>query len=327
MPAISDNGTAYFGRSAGCTPFGFNALAPDGQISWSYPVANGSFGIPTIGPDGTIYVLHDISNNSTNYGFEFMAFSPQGDLVWERWLQRYPGFAVCVNGTVLLNTDDNNITAFSPEGNMLWRIPNGPILYDAVCSYTIYQDVNLGEVGGVRADLYATALNGSLLWRYPDYLANNTHNMANLYCIGTPLVDSNGAVYFVRYNGTGPNPYTSLFAMNPNGTLRWEYRNSTIGMPSVQGDTIVVQTSSGLTTLNLDGHVKWTVNGHYASSTPLAIGTDGTIYAITATSDVWNMPNGIVAIGVNPTLPLIGAFIVIPVIAICLVVIWKAKKD
>jgi hypothetical protein len=323
---VSANGTSYFATALPGDSFqSFCALEPDGHVDWSYPVDNGGFFAPIIGPDGTIYAQQYLWENNTNLGDELMAFSPQGDLLWKNWSEGYIAFAVSQNGTLLMNRGDNNLTAFSPNGEVLWQVPNGPYVGGAIVTNdTIYNLVNLAEVDGIRADLYAYEPNGSLLWRYPDYLAN-TH-LGNSLQVSDFVIDG-GVIYFVRFNGTGPSPYTSLFAMNQNGTLRWEYRDSMIGRLSVRDDTIVIQTSDGLTALNLDGHVKWVVHGQYAFSTPTAIDLDGSVFAITTPSDSWNNGNGIAALGVNPTLPLIGAFIVIPIVILCFVVIWKARND
>ena len=141
-------------------------------------------------------------------------------------------------------------------------------------------------------------------------------------------MDGNGIIYFVRYNATGANTYYSLFAINPNGTLRWEYRDSEIGTPVIHGNMVVFGSSSGLTALDLNGHLLWKLGGAFdVQYARPAIGSDGTVYATTTAGAGLVNDAGVVAVGENPIVLEIGALISLPIIAICLAILWRSKKD
>jgi len=327
-PVVSPNGTVYVQKKlAGGEGPSLCAYAPNGRLAWSYEVANGTFEQTTITPDGTVYTDHHLyPGGFTGYGFEFTALSSQGHLLWKQWSPYAPPYVVTDNGTILLANFDGNLTAYSPNGSVLWMKPlhqffNSPVMDNGI----IYTVDNLDAIDGEYADLCAIDLNGSLLWRYPGTAVNS--NAGLIQCTSNPIIDSNGIIYFVRYNRTGANPYSSLFAINPNGTLRWEYRDSEIGTPAIHGDMVVFGSSSGLTELDLNGHVLWKVGGIFdVSYAHPAIGSDGTVYATIITgANLLNDP-GVVAVGENPIVLEIGALFSLPIIATCLAILWKAKK-
>ena len=94
---------------------------------------------------------------------------------------------------------DGNLTGLGPDGSVLWKTPHiffsgDSYLFNETLYFTWNAGLNESGRVGVRAELVAATLNGSMLWRYPDYLANTT-NVAELYC-DTPVMVDRTAIFF-----------------------------------------------------------------------------------------------------------------------------------
>ena len=91
----------------------------------------------------------------------------------------------------------------------------------------------------------------------------------------SPVIGPDGTVYIAEWYGT-------VYAFNPNGTLKWsydtqdyiEYASAAIGADG----TIYQNTDYALFALNPDGTLKWESGGCGGPSGP-AIGDDGTVYS------------------------------------------------
>jgi outer membrane protein assembly factor BamB len=95
----------------------------------------------------------------------------------------------------------------------------------------------------------------------------------------SPVIGSDGTIYI------GTRFSDGLFAYNPNGSLKWAYRDVE-GMTTVpaigNNGTIYFGTTDGLIALNPNGTLKWiytTPDSSFTQSPP-SIGSDGTIYII-----------------------------------------------
>ncbi len=111
---------------------------------------------------------------------------------------------------------------------------------------------------------YSTADNpGDEKWRFKTSYLNEK--------VG-PVIDNNGTIYFGSNNG--------LYAMYPNGTLKWKYNVKLISVPAIAADgTIYISVGrSGLHAIYPNGTRKWkfSVEGNTTSSPVIA--EDGTIY-------------------------------------------------
>ena len=110
---------------------------------------------------------------------------------------------------------------------------------------------------------------GTAKWSYP---AGNYSNYSS------PAIDANGVSYFADWD---------LYAMNPTGSLKWDYSfpgysGDTHSSPAIGADgTIYLGSQDGnLYAITPAGTEKWaylTTTGDAVESSP-AIGTDGTIY-------------------------------------------------
>jgi outer membrane protein assembly factor BamB len=108
---------------------------------------------------------------------------------------------------------------------------------------------------------------GTLKWRY--------HTSDFREIISSPAIGSDGTIYFGSLNDT-------LYALNPNGTLKWSYSTNgdIYSSPAIGSDGTIYfgSNDSYFYALNPDGSLKWLYRAGTDINTSPAIGTDGTIY-------------------------------------------------
>jgi outer membrane protein assembly factor BamB len=128
-----------------------------------------------------------------------------------------------VSGDVYFGSDDDQIRAITSGGSFQWSAtpdPQAPI----VSSPAVDADRGRVYVGSTNGHLYALdTLNGSVIWKYPD-LVRTPGDPSDIGKVrGDPVIGSDGAIYFgsdVDDIGLG---HGYLYALNPNGTLRFKY--------------------------------------------------------------------------------------------------------
>ena len=191
-PAIGPDGVIY----CGCEDTYVYALNPDGTLKWKYQTGDRVFSSPAVGADTTIYV-----GSLDHYLY---ALRPDGTLKWR--FQTNGGVwsspAIGSDGTLYVGTLANRFYAVNSDGTLKWWYPTGGVLASPAIAEdgTIYISTNDNY-------LYAITPTGSLLWKY------------NLYSQGphSPLVGADGTIYI--------GSQTHLRALNPDGTIRWEYKH------------------------------------------------------------------------------------------------------
>jgi outer membrane protein assembly factor BamB len=108
---------------------------------------------------------------------------------------------------------------------------------------------------------------GTLKWRYFTSVYREIKS--------SPAIGSDGTVYFGSLNDT-------LYALNPNGTLKWSYSTNgdIYSSPAIGSDGTIYFGSydNYLYALNPDGSLKWRYDAGTSIHTSPAIGSDGTIY-------------------------------------------------
>jgi len=116
---------------------------------------------------------------------------------------------------------------------------------------------------------YVSAQNNTLKWSYAIGCGGGTLGEAP-----SPVVGADGTIYM----GSDDN---KLYALNPDGTLKWFYQTSrAIRSSPAMGTngTIYITSEDGrLYALDENGTLRWTFDNVYAYPSP-AIGPDGTIY-------------------------------------------------
>jgi len=167
--------------------------------------------------------------------------------------------AIGKDGTVYIGSNDYNLYAINPYGNIKWNRDLGVIWSSPAVTGdgTIY----IGTLDGI---LYALDSNGNHKWNYT----------VDSAIFSSPAIANDGTIYF----GSGE----MFYAINADGSLKWEknigviiYSSPAIG---IDGTIYFGDEDGSLYAYNPDGLQRWFARlGDYIFSSP-AIGEDGTIY-------------------------------------------------
>lgn len=203
--AVGKDGTAYVGSQDGY----LYAFSADGNVKWQYRtgsefdeynpiVGHGSLNSsPCIGPDGSLY--------ASNYYNTLFALTAWGTLKWKFEATAMASFSPAVDeqGTVYFMCNDNVLWALNDDGSVKWQLPdmNGyktsPVI---AADGTVY--------AGAGGSIYAIARDGTVKWRYASDYTAQCDELA---------IGEDGAIYFGSRNCV-------LQALNPDGTLRWTFK-------------------------------------------------------------------------------------------------------
>ena len=277
--------------------------APD--VAWSHQTGGYVYASPAIGSDGTVYVG---SHDGLLYAIE-----SDGSLRWA-----YPAGAklssspaLGADGTVYFGAHDGLLHAVAPDGTQRWSFGTDASL---TSSPVVGPDgvVYIGGTTDVVAEsgtpipvgmLYALEPDGSLRWTF------ETHKPM----LSSPSIGHDGAVYVgsgeeLDGDGVGDGSWEQgqLYAVEPDGTLRWSFATEApmLSSPTVGADgTIYVGSNDHhLYAVSADGSLAWGFETEGSVVSSAAIGRDGALYvgsldgllyAITPAGDLsWSFRTG-----------------------------------
>ena len=239
-PTIGSDETIYVGSYWGVV----YAINPDGTIKWKYNATESVIHYITnpivIGPDGTIYV--SISNLVPG----FYAFNPDGTVKWTKkasgsitidsnGIIHCGGSAFNQDGTSSPETSTSEtvgsdgtiytisgvtITATNPNGTTKWTYTvDNSTQWSGISCFNIASDgtIYFGVYNQPWA-LYALNSNGTLKWSYDNFYGS----------IYSCLIGSDETIYISILNGpevygVDTPQYSDLYALKPNGTVKWTY--------------------------------------------------------------------------------------------------------
>jgi outer membrane protein assembly factor BamB len=260
-PAIDENGTIYIG-TVGTSGNYLYAINSDGSLKWKFHVGDWIYSSPAIGNDGTIYF-----GSETDYIY---ALYPNGTLKWKykTSVAVLSSPAIGDDGTIYCGSHDKYLYALYPNnGTLKWRYKTGHWIRVAPC---------IGDDGTV----YCVSLDNHLHAVYPN---NGTRKWkTKMGQAGThPSIGPGGTIYC---------GYEQLFAINPNGTIKWKYdvsgqiRGSS---PCISNDgTIYFGTNNGwFYAINPDGSLKWQRRIKVCEFSPI-IDENGKIYVGTSVNQM-----------------------------------------
>jgi outer membrane protein assembly factor BamB len=300
-PVIDSNGTIYFGADD------FYAIYSNGTQKWKVNNKMDVFSAPAIDRNGNIYTGTFL--DSPNYLF---AFYPNGTVKW-----RYPTSNIFSSPVI----DSNNIIYFGEDnGNLLALYPNGTLKWSSPNIYSVYSSPAIGDDGTIYCtswygNVYAIyPNNGTIKWQFPtggQMKANpSIADDGTIYASSWDdylyaLYPNNGTMKWRvnTYLGSSSNPsigpdgtiyvaHTSLYAVNPDGTMKWVFpfgtdRHCSFAAPAISADGLIyvgvnIGEGSGgeLVVVNPDGTERWrsgNICNEGITSSP-AIGADGTVY-------------------------------------------------
>ena len=216
-PILGEDGTVYVGG----LDFFIYAIDPAGDLKWNYMADWCNFSSPAIGDEGEIYFG---SKDERVYCFE-------DSVEYEklRWSHAFGEFydghmvdsspAIGPDGTIYVGVDpygaygqtpvpiDTAFYAVNPDGSRKWSF----IISDdgTEASAAIGAD-GMIYIGGYNGEFYAIRDTGEepeVEWTF------STGGSID----GSATVDGNGVIYFGSRDST-------VYALNPDGTLRWSYK-------------------------------------------------------------------------------------------------------
>jgi outer membrane protein assembly factor BamB len=249
---VTDDDTIIFGSK----DYHIYALNPNGTLKWKYKTGGQIFSDPAIAADGTIYI--------TSCDHRLYALNPSGTLKWKfntgEIVSASP--VIADDGTIYIGHSQGRVFAISPNGTELWH-------YDL--TNDIYGSAALGLDGSIYIGswdnrLYALNPNGTLQWYFP------TGNHVK----GIPSVAPDGTIYFGSWDGY-------LYALYANGTMHWRCKvgSGTETTPALAEDGTIYVGGDALYAVNPNGTIRWTFNlgtNRYIFQSCPAIVAEGTIY-------------------------------------------------
>ncbi|MDO8870551.1 MAG: PQQ-binding-like beta-propeller repeat protein [Methanobacteriaceae archaeon] len=208
----------------------------------------------TIGADGTIYFTSTSNDNGTVY-----ALNPDGTIKWNLTFENLDSSiapTIGDNGLLYIMSDYEVpvLTAINPDGTIRWQYTFREY-ESSVASYpvigkdgSILVGLNLYDDDNDFTKIYSINPNGTLKWSYKIHRGVEDHIYTFFNSVG-----QNGALYVGSYfESEDEDYYGVLNAINPDGTLKWNY------------------------TFTEDLYKSWGIG---SASWGSAVGPDGTIYA------------------------------------------------
>jgi outer membrane protein assembly factor BamB len=261
-PALAEDGTLYVG-SWDCKLYAFNSTT--GAKKWSFDSGASISSSPAIAGDGVIYFGNMLSKNT------IFAVNPNGTEEW-RYATDYAitcDPAIGDDGTIYIGSGDDYLYAMNPNGTLKWRFKTGDINKGPA---SIAEDgtVYIGSFDDYLYALFPT--NGSMKWKCK--VGHGTYT--------NPSIANDGTIYIGGQK---------LYAIYPNGTMRWSFdlgseSHIAKSSPAISADgTIYVGTNidsvdgGDIIAVNPDGTEKWRkrISYEWVDSSP-CIGQDGTVY-------------------------------------------------
>lgn len=232
-PAVGPDGTVYAATDDGT----LYALAPDGHTLWMLHTAiTTRLAPPAVGPDETSY---------WSLPGGVMAVTAQGQVAWV-FLVVHAGRPVVDGNRVLVATDSylESIGAQGANaGHLLWRAALGADHTTGVGPAPAVASDGTAYVATAGGDLDAIGVDGQRRWRA----------RLGLPLLFRPAVGSDGTIYVSTYiQGRG-----LVFAVTPQGTLRWERAVTAGSDVAVGADGTIYLAARDVVALTPRGQVRW----------------------------------------------------------------------
>ncbi|MFN8124474.1 MAG: PQQ-binding-like beta-propeller repeat protein [Thermoleophilia bacterium] len=273
LDAIGPDGRRYAFRDFGDR---VAAYSPSGTLLWLGPAvdlgpeASDRTIVPA--PDGTVYVTGDEGVAALE--------GATGALRWtdRAGMSQTNALAVAPDGTAVYGrlggVPASALVARRPDGSVRWQVALDGRVNDVAIhtdgTVIVSQDRS-SAAGG--AALRAFTADGAPLWSLD----------TGLIAPGPPAIGADGTVYAPVARGISRGDRVAstdrLIAVGTDGAVRWSLRGAwTPTRPVIGGDGLVYAGGSPLTAIRPAGTVAWRYPAPLGL-VPLAIGTDGTLFA------------------------------------------------
>ncbi|MBI5158609.1 PQQ-like beta-propeller repeat protein [Candidatus Micrarchaeota archaeon] len=201
------------------------------------------------------------------------------------------------DGAIYIPSHDCDLYAVSPNGTKKWQFDGGEPVFSkewntSSCAQSTPAVSKDGTIYFVTMANWLIAVNpdGSEKWRYPVHLFKNVWSSPTIAPDGTIYVGSEN--YPPRESGKPQEIGGTLYAINPDGTLKWKHDTGSAGVTStaVFASDGTIVTSGGcldssigtfascVYAFNPDGSIKWTFMPDGIVEGSAVIGADETIY-------------------------------------------------
>jgi len=253
-PVIDENGSIYF------SGYSFFAIDLNGTLKWNNIGFIQIFSAPAISDDGIIYAgTFSVSPN------RLYAFYPNGTAKWSYLTDNiFSSPVINTNGTIYFGEYNGNLRALNPNGTLKWSAPN---------IYSVFSSPAIGDDGTI----YCTSWSGGYVHAiYPNNGTVKWQFYAGGQMKANPSIADDGTIYVSSWDDY-------LYALYPNGTMKWRV-NTNYGSsnnPSIGPDGTIYVAHVDLYAVNPDGTLKWIFplgEERDCSFAAPAITADGTIY-------------------------------------------------
>lgn len=270
-PAIGKEGVLYCASS----DYKLNAINPDGSLKWAFAAGDKIESSAAIGSDGTIYFG---SNDNHLY-----CLNTDGSLAWKYDAGNSQQYAPAVSsdGTIYVVTnsslwENDYIHALTQDGTLKWKC----YVRDMSASPSVAFNGKIYISGGYH-EFVALDTDGKRLWSFEE-------KEESKQIMTSAAFSYDGTIYFTHpgvryYAGSGKYDWFEgrLYALNPEGTLKWSYKMyDTESSPAIGEDGTLYCGSDDkcLYAIYPDGSLKWKFEtGDMVKSSP-TIDSNGKIY-------------------------------------------------
>ena len=237
-----------------------HAQPQPGTLLWTYDL-NAPATSPAVWTNGTVYI-------GTQNGL--YAITNAGSVASAKWIFPAPvdvPASLGADGTIYFGDADlgAHLHALNPDGTTKWLTSLDPNAgYHGFQSASLLgYDGNLYVVMGGR--LFAVSSSGVKKW---------DHSFDYSFPRGSPVMGQNGTIYTPCFADG------SLYAFNPDGTLKWQVSRppASCESPAIGPDGTIYVGAGTLQAVKPDGTTAWTSTESDAQQASPALGKDGTIY-------------------------------------------------
>ena len=278
--SIGYNHTLHF-NSAGIIS-GLIAANPDGSIKWNLKEVVNNMDVvstPLVAADGTIYIGSGTSD-------KIYAVNSDGTLKWEfvtSGTVYTVGMNIGLDGKIYfisgLYRDEGvpALNAVNPDGSLDWRIENPDFIHfvSSRTGLSFSPDGKTLYVPGKGPSVFAVAVETQdVKWTFGEVPIR-----------GSVLVDSQGHLYFQSQIDSINSGNSSLFCLNPDGSIRWSFahNNPDFSFGHMADGTLDKNGNyyfalDTLYSLDYEGNLRWKLGLERESGEPLTCDINGIVY-------------------------------------------------